>query len=629
MAFISLQDIFLSFGEQPLLDNVNLQIEQNQKICLLGRNGAGKSTLMKIMAGVLEPDAGKIITDQKINITYFEQDFAQLKKCLVFDVIAEGFKEHAKELMQYFREDANINDGKTFPDLKIEKVHTKENWDRIQRIRRIAQDVDIDCLDQYDNLSGGQKRRALLAAALVSWPDLLLLDEPTNHLDIDTITWLEEYILKFCPTVLFVTHDRAFLKKIATRIIELDRGTLFDYHCSYELFLERKQDYLDSQEKEWADFDKKLSEEEEWLRKGIKARRTRNEGRVRALLKMREEKKERRLLQGKAKLEIGLEQKSGRIVIEANNLSFAYPDKPVISNFSTIISRGDKIGILGPNGCGKTTLVNLLIGKIKPASGSLKLGTNISLAFYDQMREEIDINKSIHENVQPNGDTVFINGRSKHIIGYLQDFLFSPERSRSPVSQLSGGERNRLILAKLFTQPCNLLIMDEPTNDLDAETLELLEDLIVEFDGTVLIISHDRMFLNNTTGSLFVFKDSNEIIEITGGYDEWISYKEKISDKAQAGKRENKINYKEQKSEKQKTKLTFKEQKELDELPDIIEGLESGIEKLHEELSKPEFYLEPDKIKNANKKLEELEKSLREAYKRWEEIEEIQNSLGK
>ena len=627
MAFISLQDIFLSFGEHPLLDNVNLQIEQNQKICLLGRNGTGKSTLMKIMAGVLEPDSGRIITDQKINITYFEQDFAQLKKRLVFDVIAEGFKEHTNELMQYFREDVNIRDGRTFPDLKIERVHTPENWDRIQRIRRIAQDVGVNCTDQYDNLSGGQKRRTILAASLVSQPDLLLLDEPTNHLDIDTIIWMEEYILKFCPTVLFVTHDRAFLKKIATRIIELDRGILFDYHCSYETFLERKQAYLDAQEKEWADFDKKLSEEEEWLRKGIKARRTRNEGRVRALFKMREAKKERRLIQGKAKLEIGLEQKSGRIVIEADNLSFAYPDKSVINNFSTIISRGDKIGILGPNGCGKTTLVNLLIGRLKPASGTLKLGTNISLAFYDQMREEIDVNKSIHENVQPNGDTVFINGRSKHIIGYLQDFLFSPERSRSPVSQLSGGERNRLILAKLFTQPCNLLVMDEPTNDLDAETLELLEDLIVEFDGTVLIISHDRMFLNNTTSSLFVFKDSNEIIEITGGYDDWISYKAKIDEKAQAGKRENKINYKEQKSTKQKTKLTFKEQKELDELPDIIEGLESAIEKIHEEMSKPEFYLEPDKIKNANKKLEELEKSLRDSYKRWEEIEEIKNSL--
>ena len=627
MAFISLQDIFLSFGEHPLLDNVNLQIEQNQKICLLGRNGTGKSTLMKIMAGVLEPDSGRIITDQKINITYFEQDFAQLKKRLVFDVIAEGFKEHTNELMKYFREDANIRDGRTFPDLKIERVHTPENWDRIQRIRRIAQDVGVNCTDQYDNLSGGQKRRTILAASLVSQPDLLLLDEPTNHLDIDTIIWMEEYILKFCPTVLFVTHDRAFLKKIATRIIELDRGILFDYHCSYETFLERKQAYLDAQEKEWADFDKKLSEEEEWLRKGIKARRTRNEGRVRALFKMREAKKERRLIQGKAKLEIGLVQKSGRIVIEADNLSFAYPDKSVINNFSTIISRGDKIGILGPNGCGKTTLVNLLIGRLKPASGTLKLGTNISLAFYDQMREEIDINKSIHENVQPNGDTVNINGRSKHIIGYLQDFLFSPERSRSPVSQLSGGERNRLILAKLFTQPCNLLVMDEPTNDLDAETLELLEDLIVEFDGTVLIISHDRMFLNNTTSSLFVFKDSNEIIEITGGYDDWISYKAKIDEKAQAGKRENKINYKEQKSTKQKTKLTFKEQKELDELPDIIEGLESAIEKIHEEMSKPEFYLEPDKIKNANKKLEELEKSLRGSYKRWEEIEEIKNSL--
>ena len=513
--------------------------------------------------------------------------------------------------------------------LKIEKVHTPENWTRIQRIRRFAEDVDIDCVAEYDSLSGGQKRRALLAAALVSNPDLLLLDEPTNHLDIKTITWLEEYILKFCPTVLFVTHDRAFLKKLANRIIELDRGVLFDYHCSYDVFLQRKQAFLDAQEKEWSNFDKKLSEEEAWLRKGIKARRTRNEGRVKALLKMREERKERRNLQGKAKLEIGQEQKSGKIVINAKALSFSYSDNLIIEDFSALISRGDKIGILGPNGCGKTTLVNLLLGKLKSTTGKLKLGSNISLAFFDQMREQIDVDKTVHENVQPNGDTVFINGRSKHIIAYLQDFLFTPQRSRSPVSQLSGGERNRLLLAKLFIQPCNLLVMDEPTNDLDAETLELLEDLIVEFDGTVIIISHDRMFLNNTTSSLFVFKDTGGIVEITGGYEDWLKYKTKLEESLKPSKAKNKNDYKQQKANKQKTKLTFKEQKDMDELPGIIEAIELDIKNLHEDMAKPEIFKDSEKIKLAQTKLTELENKLKKSYDRWEEIEQEIENLSK
>ncbi|MBN1525330.1 MAG: ATP-binding cassette domain-containing protein [Spirochaetales bacterium] len=629
MAFISLQDIFVSYGEFPLLDHINLQIEQNQRICLLGRNGTGKSTLMKVIAGVLQPDSGRIISDRKISTVYFEQEIPQKKESLVFDVIAGGFPDHEHELMQYFRDEEHIDSGKKEAADDVKTVHTPENWTHIQQIIRIAQDLGIECKAEYESLSGGQKRRALLAAALVCKPDLLLLDEPTNHLDIKTITWLEEYILKFCPTVLFVTHDRAFLKRLATRIIELDRGLLFDYHCPYDIFLERKKAFLENQEKEWANFDKKLSEEEAWLRKGIRARRTRNEGRVKALLKMREERQARQSVQGKARLEIGRENKSGKIVIEAGEISFSYTETPVIHNFSTLITRGDKIGIVGPNGCGKTTLINLLLGKLTADTGSIKQGANLSVAFFDQMRSQIDPDKSVHENVLPNGDTVFINGKSKHILAYLQDFLFSPQRSRSPVSQLSGGERNRLLLAKLFTQPCNLLVMDEPTNDLDAETLELLEDLIVEFEGTALLISHDRMFLNNATTSLFVFQEDGYIAEITGGYDDWLLYEQNKKASAEVVKTTGKQKQPScQNVKKPKRKLTFYEQKELEAFPDKIDSLETEIASLHEYMADPACFTVPEKIKTAKLKLSELEKELAASYKRWEDLEAEAASYG-
>ncbi|MBN1648261.1 MAG: ATP-binding cassette domain-containing protein [Spirochaetales bacterium] len=626
MAFISLQDIYLSYGEHPLLDNINLHIERDQRICLMGRNGTGKSTLMKIMAGVLEPDAGKMSTDSRINVSYFEQEIPASLGGLVFDVIADAFTGNANELKACFREDSGIKDGRNFPDLQPDRVHTPENWEVLQRIKRMAQELGLDCKSTYNSLSGGQKRRVLLAAAIVTRPDLLLLDEPTNHLDIRTISWLEEYIIQFCPTVLFVTHDRAFLKRLATRIVELDRGSLFDYHCSYDQFLERRQAWLEAQEKEWANFDRKLSEEEVWLRKGIRARRTRNEGRVKALWRMREERRQRRTLQGSAKLAIGQDKKSGKIVVEARNVSFAYDKTQLIKDFSLLINRGDKIGIVGANGCGKTTLVNLLIGKLVPSAGTVRTGANLSIVFFDQMRSKIDPDKTVQDNVAPNGETVTVNGKTRHIISYLQDFLFSADRARSPVAHLSGGECNRLLLAKMFTQPCNFLVMDEPTNDLDAETLELLEDLIVEFDGTALIISHDRMFLNNTTSGLLVFGTDGNISEITGGYDDWLACAAKNSGSGPAPSTVSEKGV--YKKERTKTRLSYNEQKELDGFPARIEQLEARIEELYRVMSDPLIFQDAERIRSARQQLEEAQNTLKESYRRWEALETEAEALA-
>ncbi len=627
MAFISLQNIYFSYSQQPLLDKVNLQIEKNQRICLLGRNGTGKSTLLKIVAGVLAQDAGDIVTDHKIRTSYLSQEIPDKLTGFVFDVIADSLGEHAGQIKQYFREEAGIDDE--IKGQKAEFVHTPQNFQDMQKIRRMAADLQVIPGQKYNNLSGGQKRRTLLAAALVTQPDLLLLDEPTNHIDVNSIIWLEEYILKFCPTVLFVTHDRSFLMRLATRIIELDRGDLFDYHCGYNEFLQRKQAYLEAQEKKWANFDRKLSEEEAWLRKGVKARRTRNEGRVKTLLKMREQRRERRQHQGTVTLEIDQLQKSGKNVIVAENISFAYDENTLIRDFSALISRGDKIGIIGANGCGKTTLLKLLLGDLQPVTGKVKLGTNLSIAFFDQMRGQIDPEKNLKENVQPNGDTVFINGRSKHIIAYLQDFLFTSERALSPVSHLSGGEVNRLLLAKLFTQPCNLLVMDEPTNDLDSETLELLEDMIVEFSGTVIIISHDRTFLDNSTGSLYVFQDKGPLVEITGGYYDWLTYQTAHQNGAVGKKIQSKENqYKKQRKKRPKVKLTFKEQQQLDTLPGRIEELEAEVELIHQEMAKPEVYKKADAIKKLQSRLADCEVELSSSYSRWEELEEEKNRLN-
>ncbi len=518
-----------------MLEDINLQIEKGQRICLLGRNGTGKSTLMKIIHGSLSPDSGTVFREQSIRTSYFTQEIPQNINGTVFEIIALGLGTRGKLLINYHHEEQRLLSSNDPDHSLLNELHSEmerhHSWSALEEIQKTTTLMQLEEDWDYNTLSGGQKRRVLLATALVSQPDLLLLDEPTNHLDIITIKWLEEYLVRQNITLLFVTHDRMLLKNLATRIIELDRGNLVDWSCDYETFLKRKQAVLDNEEKEWEKFDKKLSQEEIWIRKGIKARRTRNEGRVRELIKMRNERKQRRERLGTASIKMSTAQQSGKLVIEAQHLSFGYENQAILSDFSTTIMRGDKVGIIGPNGCGKTTLVRLLLGELEPHKGSVKHGTKLEIAYFDQMREQLDENKSIWENVHPHGDFITINGKQKHVVAYLQDFLFTPERTKTPVISLSGGERNRLCLARLFTQPANLLILDEPTNDLDAETLELLEELLNDFPGTLLLISHDRALLNNVVTSSIVFSEKQDPKEIIGGYDDWLVIEQQQTEK--------------------------------------------------------------------------------------------------
>ncbi len=627
MAFVSFQNVSIAFGGPPLLEKVNLQIEKGQRICLMGRNGTGKSTLMKILAGQIQPDDGVVQKESGLQTAYFTQDVPQDLSGSVFQVIAQGLGQRGELLLRYHEEERRLESTADPDHTRLHRLHeqldTHRAWSVMEEIAKITSrmllDPDWDCA----SLSGGQKRRVLLAAALVSEPDLLLLDEPTNHLDIDSIAWLENYLLNLGKTLVFVTHDRMLLQKLATRIIEIDRGQLLDWSCDYETFLERKQAVLEAQEKEWKNFDKKLAQEEVWIRQGIKARRHRNEGRVRALQAMRTERRKRREKLGTATLKLSEAQGSGTLVLEAKGLTYSYNNEPLIDGFNTLVTRGDKIGIVGANGCGKTTLIRLLLGKLCPQSGTVRQGTNLSIVYFDQLRRQLDENKSVWENVLPHGDTVMIDGKSKHIIAYLQDFLFTAERAKTRVNCLSGGERNRLLLARLFTQPANVLVLDEPTNDLDAETLELLEELLVNFSGTVLLICHDRAFLNNVVTSTWVFGDKGKIEEYIGGYSDWQEQRNQSIPAPTQPKVDKKKLYKETRKANQKRRLTFKESKELEALPARIESMEAELETLHAQLADPAFYQTPQNVIPVKKRLAELEAEHTTAYERWEELESI------
>ena len=627
MALVSLQEISIAFGGPPLLDGVSLQIDKQQRIGLLGRNGTGKSTLMKILAGQVVPDAGTVQAESGLKIAYFSQTIPRDLEGSVFEIIARGLGQRGELMVRYHREETRLAAHRDPDHSRLHQLHEQLDahraWSVLEEIASITTRMSLDPDGDYPALSGGQKRRVLLAAALVCEPDLLLLDEPTNHLDIDSIAWLESYLLGMGKTLLFVTHDRMLLRRLATRIIEIDRGQLFDWSCDYDTFLERKQATLEAEEKEWERFDKKLAQEEVWIRQGIKARRHRNEGRVQALRKMRAERQARREKLGTATLKLAEARGSGTMVLEAKGVSYRYDDKPLIQDFDALIARGDKIGIIGPNGCGKTTLVRLLLGELAPQTGTIRQGTRLSITYFDQLRRKLDEDKSVWENVLPNGSTVTIDGKSKHIIGYLQDFLFTPERAKTPVRYLSGGERNRLLLAQLFTQPANLLVLDEPTNDLDSETLELLEELLVNFQGTVLLICHDRAFLDNVVTSTLVFTGDGAIEEYVGGYQDWRRQQSQEAPAPEKPKVDKKKLYKEARKAGQTRKLSFKESRELESLPALIESLEGELGVLHNQLADPAFYRKADNVVLATKRLAEIEAQHAQAFERWEHLESI------
>lgn len=641
MALLFLRDLSLSYGAAPLLNKINFQLENNERVCIVGRNGEGKSTLLKVIEGVVQPDSGTRIVQDGVKIAKLQQEVPHDTIGSVFHIIAQGMG-NLGELLEKFHDlsiqlEQNYSESvlKAFTKTQ-QQLEAQNGWELKQKVDTIISKLGLPADSEFSTLSGGMKRRVLLAKALVQNPDILLLDEPTNHLDIPSIQWLEEFLKSIRCSLIFITHDRAFLQALATRIIDLDRGNLSNWQCDYHTYLQRKADFLDAEAKQNAEFDKKLAQEETWIRQGIKARRTRNEGRVRALEKLREQHKARRSQQGTANLQVNTSDISGKQVIEIKDLSFTWPDKSIVENLSTLIVRGDKVGIIGENGCGKSTLISLLLGKQSPTSGSVKLGTNIDIAYFDQHRAQLDEEKAVVESVLEESDHVEINGKRKHVMSYLSDFLFSPDRARQPVKALSGGERNRLLLARVFCKPSNLLILDEPTNDLDVETLELLEELLMGYQGTVLIVSHDRAFLNNVCTSSLVFDAPGVVNEYVGGYDDWLrqrpeqykvankgATKKTEQDSSPASKSKASDNNKSTgQAAKKPKKLSYKDQREYDALPERIEELETELEALNAQILEPDFYQQDDaKVQATLKALSDKEEELENAFERWEELE--------
>ena len=625
MSLVTLQDIYLSYGQPPLIDNINFSIERGERVCLIGRNGAGKSTLLKILTAQINADDGVVKYATGVRIAQLEQAVPENTQGSVFDVIAQGLGTEGELVQRYHRlttDLANNPNQRTMIDLEAcqAELDRVDGWDINRRVEAIITQMGLAADRDIGDLSGGYKRRVLLARALVCDPHLLVLDEPTNHLDIEAIQWLEQFLLKWEGALLFISHDRQFMDNLATRFIEIDRGKLTEFNCNYATYLKRKQRMLETEDKHNALFDKRLSQEEAWIREGIKARRTRNEGRVRALEAMRIEFAERRKHQAKANISIQQAEKSGKIVVEAAEVNFGFDrdstQSQLINNFSCLIQRGDKVGLIGGNGVGKTTLIKLLLGQLAPDTGKIKIGTNLNIAYFDQYRSALNEEKSVQDNVSGGRDMLDLGGKSRHVISYLRDFLFAPERCRQPVKVLSGGERNRLLLAKLFLQPSNVLILDEPTNDLDIDTLDLLEELLINFQGTVILVSHDRAFINNVVTSTLAFEGNGAINHYVGGYNDWLRQRNQPQ----------KISKKPHREEPRKTspskKLSYKDQRELDGLPDQIELLETEIAAISQQICQPEFYKgDREQIQQTEKNLAELQQQLSHCYQRWEILE--------
>ena len=641
MSLIRLEDISIEFGDNPLLKEANISIEPNERICLVGRNGAGKTTLLNIISGALEADQGLVHRQQHLRVSQLQQTLPEAIETKVIDVIKEGLKDQLSLIAEYERvasqTPADDKQMQRMQDLQAE-IDAGGGWQIEKQAETIISQLDLPADKTLAQLSGGWRRRVALGKALVSQPDLLLLDEPTNHLDIATIEWLEHTIRSYRGSVVFITHDREFLQKIATRIIEVDRAKLISWPGSYQSFLRLKEQAIHEEETQNALFDKRLAEEEKWVRQGIKARRTRNEGRVRALEAMRKERAQRIKRQGKATMLMDNAEQSGRKVVEARSITHGYNNETLINNFKIKIMRGDRIGLIGNNGVGKSTLLKILLGLIEPDEGSVKLGTNLSLGYFDQVARELDGDKSIMENVGLGRDFISINGKDRHIISYLQNFLFSPKRAMTPIKALSGGERNRVSLAKLFTKACNLLVLDEPTNDLDIEMLEVLEEKLVQYNGSLIIVSHDREFLDNVVTSILVFEEDGSVSEYVGGYSDWLKHGKqlRVSDapeytKSLAGSSTEIDSLTATKPAakpitKTAKKLSYKLQRELDSLPEKIEGIEADIEALQKILEDPAFYDKPfEETQPILESLTQHQQSLEAATERWIALDEQQN----
>ncbi|MBN2512570.1 MAG: ATP-binding cassette domain-containing protein [Sedimentisphaerales bacterium] len=632
MALLSINNISMGFGQAPILDNVSLQVEPGERICLIGRNGEGKTTLMKIIYGLLEPLSGQITRKPGLEIGMLEQTVPVELEGTVFQAVSDGLGRRGQLLQDYHDVSRLLAEEPTRQVMdKLNRLQheleTQDAWHVHLQVDTVISHLKLNADARVDTLSAGLKRRVLLARALVLEPDILLLDEPTNHLDVDSIVWLEEFLLKYPKTLIFVTHDRMFLRKLSTRIVNIDRGTLTSWQCDYDTFLKRRQNQLDAELSEQKLFDKKLAQEEAWIRTGIRARRTRNEGRVRQLLKMRQIRRQRRETVGKVRFAMHEAQTSGELVIDVQNVSFAYPDTAsetpspkIIDNLTTAIMRGDKIGIIGPNGSGKTTLLKVLLDLLKPTQGTVKLGTKLEISYFDQLHAQLNETKAVWENVADGYSVIMLNGKERNVIGYLQDFLFTPEQARNLVQNLSGGERNRLLLARLFAKPSNVLVLDEPTNDLDMETLELLEELLIDYKGTVLLVSHDRAFLNNVVTGTLVLEGQGRVSEFVGGYDDWKALQP--SQEAQPVKKDKEKPPSEDKAATKK-KLSYKQQKELDQIHVNIEQNEKELSELQGQMTQPSFYKQPsDVIAGVAARIQELETQNEQLFARWEQLEQ-------
>jgi ATP-binding cassette subfamily F protein uup len=637
MPLVRLDKVSLNFGTHILLDEVDFTLKKGTKIGLLGRNGAGKTTFMKVIAGSMQPDSGERWLRPGVEVAWLEQSLPEADEQSVYDMVAGGLAEVGELLKRYHH---LITDYENTDMSELERVQgqleAKQGWSLGQKVDTVITQLQLPANKLMSELSGGWRKRVALARALVREPEFLLLDEPTNHLDVPAIEWLEKQLQDYNGAVLLVTHDRTFLQNVVNKIVEIDRGHLYEFEGTFQKFLDFREQQLASEDKANKLFDKKLAQEEVWIRQGIKARRTRNEGRVRALEALRRERSERRELQGRAKFKLNNTENSGKIVAELEGISHSFDGRTVIKDFSTTVMRGDRIGIVGANGAGKSTLLKILLGKLTAQEGTVKLGSKLQIAYFDQLREHLDMEKNLIDNVSGGQDYIEINGQSKHVISYLGDFLFVPDRIRTPAKALSGGEQNRAILAKVFSRPANILVLDEPTNDLDIETLELLEDILLKFDGTVLLVSHDRQFMDNVVTSITVFEGDGKIGEYVGGYSDWSRKGGKLfsfegSEKASGAEKPAKSVEKIPEPKKVSTKkLSYKDQRELDALPATIEELEKQQAELEQLMSKPEFYDNTDDggkfVEKTLKQVADLQTQLDQVYERWEELEKLRNS---